>query len=230
MHPIKYCSTREDIEDAVRDLETSSELYLDMEGKDLGRDGSLSLIQIFSGKPGSNVYVFDVFVNPDAPSLLRPLLESRNHEVFTWDPRADSDVLYHQYGGIKMERVICLQLAETALDRQHGLVRAYVHGLGKVLEQHLPSSVAFSAAQIKKEGRAIMSEDNACFTKRPLPESLIQYAANDIAFLPDLKKQIWSYLSPHYRSWVTTKSRERVEMAWRLKQMPKGMVAARAPK
>lgn len=230
MHSIKYCCTSEDVMGAIVELKKSLELFLDIEGENLGRNGNVSLIQIYTGAADSPIYVFDILLVPNAPQLLRPLLESRDQIIYVWDPRADSDALYNLFDGIKMSRVICLQLAETAYGRQYGETRPYVHGLGRVLSENLPLASAEKAAALKSKGREMIMADTGVFNKRPLPEELLHYSANDVAFLPYLKKKIWGNLAPYWRSWVMKKSSERVELAWTARLMPQGFNAARSPR
>ena len=210
---IKYCSTIPTTEEAIERLVLAPELFLDIEGYDLGREGgSMCLIQIFSGRPSDSVYVLDILQVPSTPELLRPLLESEAYTKFIWDPRADSTALHRL--GIQMNNVVCLQLAEVALDRQYGQSRYYVHGLSKVLSWTLDRRTAREAVLAKKKGRDILDQDPAVFSRRPLEWDMVVYAANDVYHLPYIKRQLYDSLNPYFKEWVKQKSIERVQSAW----------------
>ena len=83
---------------------------------------------------------------------------------FMFDPRCDSDSLYHQCGKVLMKGVVCLQLSEVATLRQAqrqqgGPYPMRVKGLKAVLASCLPSEAQLGAQRIKDQGKSLFAPE-----------------------------------------------------------------------
>ncbi|KAF2135225.1 uncharacterized protein K452DRAFT_334717 [Aplosporella prunicola CBS 121167] len=114
-------------------------LYIDLEGVNLSRHGSISILQVLLlGE--EHVYLIDIYrLGPQAFTTvgknalsLRQVLESDTIAKAVFDVRNDSDALYHHYG-IQLKRMHDIQLMEVAT-RRKGLSRKCVNGLAKCIE------------------------------------------------------------------------------------------------
>ena len=82
-----------------RQLQGEAMLALDCEGVNLGRLGTLSLIQIGTGN--GDIFLFDVLrCSPESEVVqwLKPILENESVIKIMHDCRKDSDALYHLLG------------------------------------------------------------------------------------------------------------------------------------
>ena len=222
-----YCSTPEEAElGATRLFSCGSTIYVDVEGVSLSREGQVCLLQCMGET--TPVYVFDLLLLGRIPESLRQILESGDWQKYTWDPRGDADALYHKFGVI-LQNVVCLQLAELAFDRMNGAIRRHVSGLTRSLARFLPQDLAETVCPIKKMGKDMFNEDAAVFAKRPLTQTLLYYAALDVATLQVLKGVLWDNLPVPQRLWVSKKTRERIGLAFRPEPLPSGCEATVAP-
>ena len=226
---IKYCKTVGQVVAAMKELFPCKDLYVDMEGVNLGRNGLPCLLQIMGDK--TSVYVFDLLVLGGIPECVRQLLESPEWRKFTWDPRADSDSLYNCCGRVMLSNVLCLQLAEIAHDRYHGRTRNHVTGLAKAMSRFLPEDLSAVTVPIKQLGKAMFAPGGnpAVFAQRPLGEYLINYCSLDVAVLPFFKKCLWDPLPEKWQLWTAVKTHERVCLAFSEEGLSTGRAATVAP-
>lgn len=114
-----------DMIDDIQDLPTSPpSLYLDLEGIDLSRDGTIALLQLFVS-PKSKVYIVDVyrlgtiaFYTPGSDNItsFRSILCSPDIPKVFFDCRNDSDAL-HEHTGTVLQGVIDVQVMEVSTSR-----------------------------------------------------------------------------------------------------------------
>ena len=112
-------------------------LYFDVEGVNLSRHGSISIIELhyqpLSLEEDAHTYLIDVhvlgflvFSTPSAGGVsLKSILESPRIPKVFFDVRTDSDALYAQYG-IRLAGIIDLQLMEVA-SRSRCVTSDFVH-------------------------------------------------------------------------------------------------------
>ena len=100
---------------------TTPIIFLDCEGVDLGRLGSLTIMQLYVPS-AAKVYLLDVqtleetafkTIGTKQATDLKDALESRDLVRMMWDCRADSDALYEHYG-VRLAGVVDAQLVENA--------------------------------------------------------------------------------------------------------------------
>lgn len=113
-------------------------IYLDLEGENLSRHGTLSIIQIYIST-SNEVYLVDVhtlgnaaFVTPGSKSqsTLKQILESSEIQKAIFDVRHDSDALYSHFG-VSVAGIQDIQLMELARRPSR---QTYVCGLAKCID------------------------------------------------------------------------------------------------
>ncbi|KAJ5864071.1 uncharacterized protein N7529_005987 [Penicillium soppii] len=118
-------------------------LYIDLEGVDLGRHGSISILQLFAPSM-KKIYIIDVYKLQDkafspvdnSGISLKFILETPCIQKGIFDLRNDSDALFSHYG-ISIHGIHDIQLMELA-SRQHP--RAFLAGLARCVEKESPIS------------------------------------------------------------------------------------------
>ncbi|VBB73181.1 Putative protein of unknown function [Podospora comata] len=170
-------------------------LYLDLEGEDLSRRGTIAILQIHV-HPVNETYLVDIHTLQnqafktssisDTKKTLKSLLESPSVPKVFFDVRNDSDALFSLYG-IRLAGVRDVQVMKHALTPMRRL-----NGLGYCYELDVcstPEEVkAFKV--VKEVGRKLFSPryggSYAVFSKRPMREEIVQYCAQDAGVLPRL--------------------------------------------
>jgi exonuclease 3'-5' domain-containing protein 1 len=123
-------------------------LYLDLEGIQLGRKGSISIISLYIA-PTKMVYLIDIHVlgaaafsiTSNNSTSLKTILESAKISKVFFDIRNDSDVLFAPYQ-ISVAGIKDLQLMELATRK--GPIE-FVSGLSKCIDKGLSLSDAMKA-------------------------------------------------------------------------------------
>ena len=168
-------------------------MVLDLEGNNLSRHGSLSLVTILVA-PRKKVYLVDVTtLTHDAfdsagsdGSTLRSILESS--EVF-FDIRHDFDALFSLYG-VRVQGIEDLHLMELAL---RNFNRRHINGLAKCIERDSRLGFAEKRAwqRTKEKGRELFDPDRggsyAMFHLRPLSPAMTKYCVQDVVHMPHLR-------------------------------------------
>lgn len=117
-------------------------LCLDLEGQNLGRNGTLTLISIHL-LPDQETHIIDVqtlgtaaFTTTDGTTTLKSILEDERYPKYIWDVRNDADALksHHDVG---LAGVTDIQLLENATRRTD---KTYLRGLAICVEKDLDLS------------------------------------------------------------------------------------------
>eukprot|EP01038_Epipyxis_sp_PR26KG_P009331 gene9331-12573_t len=168
-------------------------IALDLEGKNLGREGTIGLIQI--GLP-DEVFVFDMECG------LKEILESETIHKIMFDCRNDADILFHNFG-IQIRTVLDLQLGEVMirilqndLDYEIDLLSKYFNrkeienNFEKYQGMHKLSSLGsllerldLGDADLKEDVTQAFREDENFWLNRPISGKAIDYAAQDVISL-----------------------------------------------
>ncbi|TKX22634.1 3'-5' exonuclease-like protein 2 [Elsinoe australis] len=205
--------------DQIVDIQSEQPyLYLDLEGNNLSRHGTLSLVTILV-KPLGKVYLVDVtalgnsaFTTQGANgSSLQKILESPDIIKVFFDIRNDSDALYSLHG-VRVEGIHDLQLMELA---SRHFSKKYVSGLARCIVRD--SNLGFPETEewvdIKEKGKRIFNQDYAAFDKRPIDPDLLRYCVQDVAFMPHLYD---IYRARIYEGWlpdIWDETKRRVELS-----------------
>lgn len=181
---------------------------IDCEGVDLDRYGKLCTVQIRC-RGGSTTYVIDVvelkeeaFTTAiDSGFSLKKLIEREDKVKLFFDPRYDSDALWHQFG-VYPGGVFCLQMGDVAFRRQSGHRVNFVQGLSKVIKRYVRMTrrEEMHMEDVKAKGKQMfLSEEGGSFDvwlDRPLDDVLVEYAACDVKYMIDAYDALKLYLTP----------------------------------
>lgn len=180
-------------------LERNQLFFVDLEGVNLGRHGSIAIMQLLM-PPSPLVYLVDVHVLGDQAfqyatndnlSLATVLASSTVFKVF-FDIRRDSDALGALFG-VKVAGIIDIQVLEYATRVQR---YKRLSGLAACVEKDLPLVPGWS--QVKDEGRRLFAPEHGgtykVFLERPLSAKIIQYCEQDVLLMPALLAKYGSKL------------------------------------
>lgn len=178
----------------IRALATGA-LAIDLEGVDLGRYGEICIVQIALARSGAPIYLFDIcalgasaFDDTGAASL-RSLCEDDALEKLFFDVRSDANALFFHFG-VRVSRVVDIQLLDVAHRLLTGLPCRGVSGLGYIVEKtpHARLSVADRErlTAIKEESRDLFVPERGgsyeVWKARPLPDLLREYCTDATLF------------------------------------------------
>ncbi|KAK0932881.1 hypothetical protein LTR29_015551 [Friedmanniomyces endolithicus] len=160
-------------------------LYVDLEGNNLSRNGTLSLVTILL-ESERDVYLVDVttlgrdaFTTTGADGrTLKAVLESRDIVKVFFDIRNDSDALFGLYE-IRVDGIEDLQLMELA---SRNFSKRNINGLAKCIERD--STIPFVERQrwqvVKDNGKHLFDPQRggsyAVFDQRPLSKDILESA------------------------------------------------------
>ena len=125
---------------------------------------------------------------------LKKLLESEHLLKVTFDCRADSDALWHQYG-VRLTNVLDVQVYEQAVRLSDGdsfpkrknhrrSMLPYVKGMSHISERYLPHDTMQHLGGTADNGPH--KTDRLVWKNRPLSDNNIAYAANDVHIIREL--------------------------------------------
>jgi exonuclease 3'-5' domain-containing protein 1 len=207
--------------DILAPLEQSlSSIYLDLEGINLSRYGSVSLLQIFVPSC-QQPFIVDIHTlgvqafnaSNSEGKTLKNVLESKIIKKHLFDARNDSDALYSLFG-VRLAGIVDIQLLELASRRG---AKHIVCGLAACVEQEqaLPSLALSQWQSTKKEVVKMfdpkLGGSYEIFNKRPLPQILIEYCIGDVQVLPILTTIYQSRLNNHWSKEVLAETEKRLE-------------------
>lgn len=205
-------------------------LYFDVEGTNLGRNGTIAIISLFV-LPDTSMYLIDIHTLGSAAFTtkgfreytLRNILESPNISKVFFDVRNDSDALFHLFG-ISLAGVQDLQLMELAANIDRIYPRRYVSGLSKCIEKDLPATPELKRewlkvkAETKRLFNSAIGDCQKVFDKRPLDPQTINYCCQDVVHLAELWEVYATKIckpgeSGFWRYMVRKSTMERVELS-----------------
>ncbi|KAJ5714435.1 ribonuclease H-like domain-containing protein [Penicillium malachiteum] len=195
---------------------TTPDLFLDLEGNNLSRWGTLSIITLFIVSE-HRIYLIDVhilgnaaFESPAGTEIsLKSILENPEIKKGIFDVRMDSDALFSHFN-VSIDGVEDIQLME--LGGRRGSKRC-VSGLAKCIEKD--SRISPEKKVIWKRQKESMKPrfNFGIFDDRPLSPEVIEYCAQDVVFLPDLFIYYDSLLREPWRTRVLEATKERIEFS-----------------
>lgn len=173
-------------------------LYVDLEGINLCRHGSISILQIYQSEQ-DRVYLIDVHrlgasafetKSNDGSSTLKTVLENKCIARAFFDVRNDSDALYNQFD-VYLQGVVDLQLMELKTRTRS---KRLLNGLARCLENLFAQShMIVEAAEwrrAKQAGLQLFAPDRGgayeVFNIRPMKQEIVDYCIQDVTFLPKL--------------------------------------------
>lgn len=229
------------------DLPTSPpSLYVDLEGVDLGKNGTICLMQIYV-LPLKRTYLIDVHVlgaaafktkaaaasTPVSTPTLKDILESHNIPKCLFDCRADSNAMYYLYG-ISVQGIQDLQLMEYAI-RDWGYGKMYLNGLARCIEYDagLSLKAVETFRERKKEGARLFAPEKGgsyeVFAERPMKAEILDYCIQDVRYLPELWFRYQEQMSPRVKALVMFATLSRVVQSRRPEYNPRDRRNCRGP-
>ncbi|KAI0439937.1 ribonuclease H-like domain-containing protein [Xylaria telfairii] len=214
-------------------------IYIDLEGVNLSRQGTISIMQIHV-RPASQNYLVDIktlgkaaFLTQGTCALitLKSILESPSIPKVFFDVRRDSDALYSHYG-IELQGIQDLQLMELAT---HTHSRKFITGLKKCIEKDMPMTKTekHNWLMTKEEGLKLFDPEKGgsyeVFNQRPLPEKIRLYCVQDVHYLPCLWDVYNRKLTAQWKTRVQHATEDRVAQSQAQDFDPKSPHMARAP-
>jgi exonuclease 3'-5' domain-containing protein 1 len=197
-------------------------LYLDLEGVDLSRHGTISILQIYVS-PKDHTYLIDVYSLREETFLttgiggqtLKAILESSAIPKVFFDVRNDSDALYAHFG-VKLAGVQDIQLMELATRR---FSKRYVNGLSRCIERDAEMTAIEKQIwkSVKERGQKLFDPGRGgsyeVFNVRPLAGDITAYCIQDVRFMPKLWAGYSSKLTPQWATKVDKATKERVALS-----------------
>ncbi|KIV89994.1 hypothetical protein PV10_07344 [Exophiala mesophila] len=195
-------------------------LFVDLEGINLSRHGSISIMQILIPATGV-VYLVDVVTlkaeafdtASDSGLTLKKVLESETIPKVFFDVRNDSDALFSHFV-ISLQCVVDIQLLELVTRPGQG---RYLRSLSKCVEENagLARTELRQWQSIKEAGKKLFAPDKGgsyeMFNARPLPATLVQYCVQDVLLMPKLVLKFSALLSDTKASKVAQETTRRIQ-------------------
>jgi exonuclease 3'-5' domain-containing protein 1 len=223
----------------------SPTMYLDLEGVDLCRHGSISILTLLinTGATVGRVCLIDVHTlgaqafktaGAEGKTLQDILQDERLPKVF-FDARNDSDALFAHFG-IALQGVEDVQLMESAT-RKTTASRKFLNSLKNCAEDIGPSTfgrnqlAGWKLAKTKGEQlfKAELGGSYDVFNLRPIPEGVISYCTGDVKILPELRDRFWARRTNQWRELVVEETKKRIAASQRLEYQPYGRHRTMAP-
>ena len=220
-------------------------MYIDLEGVNLCREGSISILTLLLDTETSTqrVYLIDVHVL-GAPAFnttgvekktLKDILQDESIPKVFFDVRNDSDALFAHFG-VRLQGVEDVQLVESAT-RKTTQSRRLLNGLAKCVEKTVPISLRGSGLgswkQGKEKGERLFKPEygGSCevFNQRPIPEEIVDYCVGDVQCLPELRDKFWGTRTSQWRDLIKEESKKRVAASQASEYQPHGREKAMAP-
>ena len=199
--------------DSLSNLQVSPpSIYIDLEGINLGRKGSTSIVTVYVW-PTDQVYLVDIHTlgaaafsteGNTSKQSFQTILESEAFPKVFFDVRNDSDALYSEFG-VRLAAIHDVQLMELAT-RQGS--KEYLNGLTACICSHagLGKQQQLEWTTGKSAGKEIF----ATFNDRPLSRVQIDYCAQDVALLPKLWMVYNAMLTSDWRTKVAQETVNRL--------------------
>jgi len=218
-------------------------LFLDLEGINLCRHGTISIISLFVA-PFDAVYIVDIttlgakaFTTATTAAhvgsaTLQTILEDPTVPKVFFDVRNDSDALFSLYG-VRLAGVEDVQLMEIA--GRVPIRRQYLAGLAKLmLKSNIVSrSEANDWLLVKDAGLKLFAPEKGgsfvVFDARPLRPEIEAYCANDVRYLPRLHARYWNGLNGAWKYKVVAEAARRVAESQGPGYNPRGPDKAKGP-
>ena len=214
-------SVRRLVDDIAR-LTRKPLIFIDLEGVNLSRHGSISIVQVLV-PPNPVVHLIDVHtLKADAfdtsgaeGDTLRSILQSEEHPKVLFDVRNDSDAMFSHFQ-IHLHCVIDLQLIEFASRPDRG---RFVKGLAKCIAEaaHFSGTERWEWQRVKDAGLAKFAPEKGgryeVFNERPLSQDLQNYCAQDVLVMPRLLVSYAARLQTHMGPQIHAETLARIALS-----------------
>lgn len=212
--------------------------YMDLEGNNLSRAGTLSLVTILL-EPEGTVHLVDVttlgqqaFTTAGRDGrTLQGILESRDIIKVFFDIRNDSDALFSLHG-IRVAGIEDLQLMELA---SRSFAKRNINGLAKCIERD--STISLEERRtwraVKDQGKRLFDPQQggtyAVFDRRPLSKEVKDYCTQDVSLMPHLWDKYRGKLCDAWWQKIETETSARIRLSQSPAFVGKGQHMALGP-
>ncbi|KAI0155257.1 ribonuclease H-like domain-containing protein [Xylariaceae sp. FL1272] len=209
--------------DLICNLPTSPpSLHLDLEGVNLSRHGTVSILQIYD-RTQNVTYLVDIYTlgnkafttkGNHSHETLKSILESPSIPKVFFDVRRDSDALYAHFN-VDLKGIHDLQLMELATTTRRC---SYVRGLAACIDCDLDLSQneKLEFLDNKNKGKALFAPEKGgsfeVFNERPLSNDIYSYCVSDVHYMARLWDTYTNRgLSPEWKEKLERETKARVE-------------------
>lgn len=222
-----------DLKTFLSSIQKDKTLYLDLEGNNLGRHGSISLITVLV-HPGNQTRLIDVqalgseaFTTPSVEgTTLKSLLENPEVPKFLWDLRNDADALWSLFE-VSIAGVTDIQLLENASRGSRN--KTFLNGLEKAIRFDLTLGTVERERWVRTKDEIKTRMPAGIFSTRPLDAKTVLYCANDVNYLPALQTVYERRISPPWLAKAKNHSQQRAIEARSPNYDPQSPDKARGP-
>lgn len=203
-------STNAELKIFLSSIKSGNTIYLDLEGKNLSRNGTLTLVTMLI-QPQNVTRVIDVLslgesafdIESEEGTSLRSILENPDIPKSIWDTRNDADALWAHFR-VALAGVTDVQLLENA-SRPEWMENSRLSGLAKAILYDIKLGFMERERWLRTKDsiRNLMSQD--VFSTRPLDPKTLLYCINDVVHLPALQKYYMQRITP---DWLAKARRE----------------------
>ncbi|KAF2748621.1 hypothetical protein M011DRAFT_493481 [Sporormia fimetaria CBS 119925] len=175
-------------------------LYLDLEGVNLCREGTISIITLLVAQPAKKSYLIDVhtlgalaFSTPGSVGkTFKDILQDKTFTKVFFDVRNDSDALFAHFG-VALKGVEDVQLMINS-NRKTTEGRRRLRSLDYCIRTYV--AMPLIAEQIwgeaKYDGKQLFAPENGgsyqVFNQRPMSRTMQAYCVGDVQYLPELRR------------------------------------------
>ncbi|KAI3120550.1 hypothetical protein CBS147326_9434 [Penicillium roqueforti] len=224
---IKFVDSLPTLQDMLNNLKSipisSPPLFIDLEGINLGRNGSISILSLYAVHKGI-FYLVDVHTlgkaafsspQPGRNFSVRIIMESPSIKKVIFDVRNDSDALFSHYN-ISLDGMQDLQLMELATRSGS---KKYVAGLAKCIERDSRISDLKKAEWKRRKDEVSRRFDPRkggsyeIFNERPLAPEIRDYCVADVTHLPGLYNIYKRKMSPTWRTKAQNATNDRIRLS-----------------
>jgi exonuclease 3'-5' domain-containing protein 1 len=219
----------------VASQQDSVNIFFDLEGVDLGRHGQTTDMAIYDSTNDEAWLVdilalgVDAFTTYDVNRrlTLKMLLESKNTWKAAWDVRNDSDALFSGFG-IRLASVLDVQLLEARirLNQYPFENRRRAYDRAALEYSIMPQEYRTSWSNVKREGSALYKSSEGgsirVWTRRPLPQALIEYMVGDVLRMNDVLEVLQEGLQKALADEVKRETARAVAETWSPNFNPRG--------
>ncbi|KAI4690246.1 hypothetical protein J4E81_007398 [Alternaria sp. BMP 2799] len=200
-------------------------IHISLEGVNLGRTGTISIITLLIHDPPSSqqTYLIDVHrlgaqaftTGGENGTTLKQILEDLDIPKVFFDVRIDSAALFALYG-IALEGVQDVQPMDSAA-RDTAEERMYLSKLPDCVKRENSGISYYRYDTLCREGtagellfRVEFGGSPEVFNSRPLPDEIVKYCVGEVACLPVLRNMLWRTRTQDRRDFVHDETERRV--------------------
>jgi exonuclease 3'-5' domain-containing protein 1 len=209
----------------------SPTMYIDLEGVNLCREGSISILTLIidTGIPTGRACLIDVHTlgaqafntAGSKRTTLKDILQDEKIPKVFFDVRNDSDALFAHFG-VALQGVEDVQLMESAT-RKTTAPRKFLSGLSKCIGDNWPMfscGTGLASWKLAKEkGERLFKAEYGgsynVFNQRPIPEDISSHCVGDVQYLPELRNRFYAQSAYRWRDLVGEETKKRVASSQR---------------